>query len=171
MEALLRERGDVLDPEAFIALRRGNSATRVSLGLVEYILDIDLPDEVWEDETFLKAYFAVVDMVCWANVSVPLPTLHHQKPTCSLSLPWQDLYSYNAEQAKGHSGNNVLTVLMVSKGISLQTACDEVEAHYRTLMNSYLSAKDNLPSFGLAVDEDVARFVACEGHWAKGSIA
>jgi hypothetical protein len=60
---------------------------------------------------------------------------------------------------------------MVSKGISLQAACDEVEAHYRTLVNSYLSAKDNLPSFGLAVDEDVARFVACEGHWAKGSIA
>jgi hypothetical protein len=99
MEALLRERGDVLDPEAFIALRRGNSATRVCLGLVEYILGMDLPDEVWEDETFLKAYFAVVDMVCWANVSVPLPILRHQEPTCSISLS-PDRISTHTTQSK-----------------------------------------------------------------------
>jgi hypothetical protein len=68
-EAEYRERGEVLDMEAFKHLRRENSAIRLCFGLFEYTLGIDLPDHVFENEIFLKLYWDAADMVCWANVS------------------------------------------------------------------------------------------------------
>lgn len=67
-EAELRERGEVLDVKSFISLRRANSAVLLCFSLVEYILGIDLEDEVYEDPIFLDAYLAACDHVCWANV-------------------------------------------------------------------------------------------------------
>lgn len=72
-EAELRETRAVLDPETFRAVRRENSAIRLCLGVIEFSLGIDLPDEVFKDEQFMALYWAVVDMVDLANVSlVPL---------------------------------------------------------------------------------------------------
>lgn len=70
-EAELRERGEVLGLDDFVSLRRQNSAVLLCYSLVEYILGIDLADEVYEDATFAKAYWAACDFVCWANVSIP----------------------------------------------------------------------------------------------------
>lgn len=69
VEAELRERDEVLDVAHFMPLRRENSAIRVCFGLFEFALGIDLPDAVFQDETFMKCYWAAADMVCWANVS------------------------------------------------------------------------------------------------------
>ena len=77
-EAELRERGRVLNLESFMPLRRENSAVRLCFSLIEYVLGINLPDEVFEDPNFVKAYFAGVDLVCWANVSY----LHHSILPC-----------------------------------------------------------------------------------------
>lgn len=67
-EAELRETDTVLGLEAFEALRRENSAIRLCFGLFEYVLGVDLPDEVFADDAFLACYWAAADMVCWANV-------------------------------------------------------------------------------------------------------
>ena len=67
-EAELREQGKVLPLKDFIPLRRNNSAVVLCFALNEYNLGIDLDDEVYQDETFLEAYWAAVDHVCWANV-------------------------------------------------------------------------------------------------------
>lgn len=67
-EAELRERGEVLTLDEYIPLRRNNSAVLLCYSLVEYILGIDLPDEVFEDDDFADAYWAATDMVCWSNV-------------------------------------------------------------------------------------------------------
>jgi len=72
-EAGLRERGHVLGIEEFIPHRRQNSAVLLCFALVEYILGIDLDDEVYEDKTFNDAYWAACDYVCWANVRFPCP--------------------------------------------------------------------------------------------------
>lgn len=74
-EAELRERGQVLDIESFIPHRRDNSAILLCFSLIEYILGIDLEDEVYEDPTFLDAYWAACDHVWWANVCFTL--LYH----------------------------------------------------------------------------------------------
>ena len=69
-EASLRERGEVADLNAYLLLRRENGGVRDCFALIEYALDIDLPDEVYADPVFQKFYFAGVDMVIWANVSL-----------------------------------------------------------------------------------------------------
>lgn len=75
IEAELRERGEVLDVKSFIPLRRNNSAVLLCFSLVEYILGIDLDDEVYEDATFMDAYWAACDYVCWSNVCFILLTV------------------------------------------------------------------------------------------------
>ncbi|KAF9490782.1 terpenoid synthase [Pleurotus eryngii] len=147
-EAELRERGEVLDIEPFTALRRENSAIRLCFGLFEYALGIDLPDEVFQDKTFQDMYFAAVDMVSWSN----------------------DVYSYNMEQAKGHSGNNIVTVLMKSKAMGIQEAVDHVGVHFQQIMDIYMESKSRLPSWGPEVDANIARYVEALGHWAKGNL-
>lgn len=69
MEAERRGLGIILDLHRFIVHRRENSAMRVCLTMAEYILGIELPDAVFEDAAFQSVYWAVVDMVCWSNVS------------------------------------------------------------------------------------------------------
>jgi hypothetical protein len=55
--------------ERYEALRRENSAVRLCFMLAVYALQIDLPDEVFEDAAFNTIYFAACDLVWWANVS------------------------------------------------------------------------------------------------------
>jgi hypothetical protein len=69
LEAKLREQGKVLGFEEFIPHRRHNSGVPLCLALVEYILGIDLDERVYEDATFMNAYWAACDYVCWSNVS------------------------------------------------------------------------------------------------------
>jgi hypothetical protein len=69
-EAQLREHGEVLGFEEFIPHRRQNSGVLLCLALVEYVLGIDLDDKVYEDATFMDAYWAACDYVCWSNVGV-----------------------------------------------------------------------------------------------------
>jgi hypothetical protein len=68
-EVSLRETKEVLPLAAYIDLRRDNSAVMPCCTILEYSLGLELPDELFEDETFLKVYWAAVDMVCWSNVS------------------------------------------------------------------------------------------------------
>ncbi|KAH9958616.1 terpenoid synthase [Russula dissimulans] len=147
-EAEYRERGEVLDMESFKHLRRENSAIRLCFGLFEYSLGIDLPDEVFENQIFERLYWAAADMVCWAN----------------------DVYSYNMEQAKGHTGNNIVTVLMKARGCDLQTASDLIGAHYAELMEHYLADRERLPSFDPQIDADVRLYVRAMENWPIGNL-
>ncbi|KAF8867870.1 isoprenoid synthase domain-containing protein [Infundibulicybe gibba] len=136
-EAELRENGEVLDLEDFIALRRENSAVRLCFSLIEYALGTNLPQEVYEDPIFQEIYFAGVDLVCWSN----------------------DIYSYDMEQAKGLSGNNVMTVLM--KTMTVQEAADYVGVYCKKIIDIYLSAKDRL---------HLSRYIEAIGSWLIGNL-
>ncbi|KAI0077886.1 terpenoid synthase [Panus rudis PR-1116 ss-1] len=147
-EAEYRERGEVLDLSSFEALRRENSAIRVCFGLFEFALGVDLPDEVFENPQFMNLYWAAADMVCWAN----------------------DVYSYNMEQAKGHSGNNIVTVLMKAKNVDLQTASDLVGIKFNELMQTFISGKQGLPSWGPSTDNAVQAYIRAMEHWVVGNL-
>ncbi|EIW84218.1 terpenoid synthase [Coniophora puteana RWD-64-598 SS2] len=148
VEAELREQGRVLDLRSFILLRRENSAVRCCLALAEYALGLELPDAVFNDPAFQSVYFCAADMVCWSN----------------------DVYSYNMEQAKGHTGNNVVTVLMQEHGIDLQAAADRVGEVFGQLMEHYTSGSRSLPTWGGKVDADAARFLEAAGQWVVGNL-
>ncbi|KAI0925898.1 Linoleate 10R-lipoxygenase cop4 [Taiwanofungus camphoratus] len=147
-EAEYRERGYVLDMASFETLRRENSAIRLCFGLFEYVLGVDLPEGVFEDPVFMTLYWAAADMVCWSN----------------------DVYSYNMEQAKGHSGNNIVTVLMRQKNVDLQTASDLVGEHFATLMDRFVTAKGGLPSWSPSVDAAVSDYVRAMEYWVTGNL-
>ncbi|KAF5327834.1 hypothetical protein D9619_004382 [Psilocybe cf. subviscida] len=145
-EAELRERGEYLNLKTFIPLRRNNSAILLCFSIVEYILGIDLEDEVYEDPNFSAAYWAACDHVCWAN----------------------DLYSYDLEQSRGQTGNNVVAILAKENKLTLQQSADFVGAKCDEFMSTYLNAKANLlPALG----PDAARFIEAIGCWTIGNIA
>ncbi|EDR08430.1 uncharacterized protein LACBIDRAFT_326872 [Laccaria bicolor S238N-H82] len=139
-EAELRERGDVLDLESFIPHRRNNSAVLLCFALAEYILGIDLDDGVYEDSAFNDAYWAACDF---------------------------DVYSYDMEQSKGHTGNNIVTVLMNEKNLTLQQASDYIGAYCSSLVERYLTAKARLsPSLG----SGPTRYIEALGYWMIGNL-
>ena len=71
VEADLREKHVVLDIEAYNKLRRENSAVRYCFGLFGLCLNADLPDEIFEHPVLMRMHLAAVDMITWANVSLP----------------------------------------------------------------------------------------------------
>ncbi|OCH86166.1 terpenoid synthase [Obba rivulosa] len=148
VEAGLRARGVVLEVDAYVRLRRDNSAVRFSFGLFGSILGVDLPDEVYENPVFSRMNDAAIDMVCWAN----------------------DLYSYNMEQAMGHTTNNIITVLMEHGHVDLQNAVDLVGGHWDELMNNFLANKKSLPSWGPELDLKVAAYIKGMEYWVVGNL-
>ena len=81
VEAGLREKNVVLDLVAYDQLRRENSAVRYCFGLFGYILDLDLPDEIFEHPVFMRMHLAAVDMVTWSNVMIILFDTAHSTYT------------------------------------------------------------------------------------------
>ena len=71
VEAELREKNIVLDAHAYNNLRRENSAVKFCFGLFGYMLNLDLPDEIFEHPVFTRMHLAATDMVTWANVGQP----------------------------------------------------------------------------------------------------
>ena len=163
-EAELRERGEVLSLKEFIPHRRNNSAVLLCYSLVEYILGIDLDDEIYEDPDFAEAYWAAVDHVCWSNVR-PLCL----RPPFQTSPLVQDVYSYDMEQSKGHTGNNVVTVLMKEKGISLQDAADYAGRQCNVFMQKYLQARSRVASSS-TLSPDALRYIDSLGQWVVGNL-
>lgn len=74
------------------------------------------------------------------------------------------------EQAMGHTGNNVITVLMQHKGLDLQGAADYVGAHYKGLIDTFLDAKRSLPSWGAERDAEVAQYAMAMENWVIGNL-
>lgn len=152
--------------DSFIALRRENSAVRLCFSLIEYCLGTDLPNEVFENPTFMEIYWAGVDLICWSNVSLSFIV----KVEGIYDRLFKDLYSYDMEQSKGISGNNIITVLMKNKNMDLQAAADYVGIHCQDLMECLISARHRLPSWGASVDAEVTRYVQSLGCWVKGNL-
>lgn len=95
-EAELQERGQILDIDSFIDLRREYSAVRLYFDLIESCSGIDLPEEVFEDPILLEIYWAAVDFVCWSNVR------------CSA-------YFYHSGAHTHHNRNRMYTPMIWSK--------------------------------------------------------
>ncbi|KAH9934236.1 terpenoid synthase [Fomitopsis serialis] len=147
-EAGYRERGVVLDAASYQALRRENSAVRPCFALIEYCLGVDLPDEVFDDPAFMVLYWATADMVNWSN----------------------DIYSYSVEQAQGIGGNNIVTVLMHEQDADVQASVNLAGDLFDALMDRFLEARDQLPSWGSDVDEAVRMYVKGLEHWTIGNL-
>ncbi len=74
------------------------------------------------------------------------------------------------ELSRGLEGNNFITVLMRTKNMDIQAACNFVGRHYEQLMDDFLTAKGSLRSFGCDVDPDVRRYIEACQHWPVGNL-
>lgn len=147
-EAENREHGTVLGLEDFMELRRGNSGVEVAFALIECILTIDLPPEVFEHPGLSKLRNLTGNMLFAAN----------------------DVYSYNKEQAGGHAANNLITVIQGERGVELQGAFDIAGEFFEGYVQEYLGCKEALPSWGPETDEAVSRYITGLECWVRGGI-
>ena len=77
------------------------------------------------------------------------------------------------EQSKGHTGNNIVTVLMQAYHFTLQQTSAHINEVYAELMHAYIGAKTLLDvhSFGEAqLDADVSRYIQAMENWPIGNI-
>ncbi|KAI0280317.1 terpenoid synthase [Russula aff. rugulosa BPL654] len=95
-------------------------------------------------------------MAVEAGLNIPNEVMDHPalESLCSLAAEslvlTNDMYSFNIEQASGHGGHNIVTVVMNEKGVDLDGAL----AWLGNIMESR-----TVPSWGPAIDSDVETFV------------
>lgn len=82
----------------------------------------------------------------------------------------KDIYSYNKEQAGGHSANNLITVIEGERGVELQEAFDIAGQLFQTSAEEFLRCKELLPSFGPEIDGMVSRYVKGLESWVGGGL-
>ncbi len=70
----------------------------------------------------------------------------------------------------GHTGNNIITVLMKEKNIDLQQAADYVGEHFKVLVDRFLECKAKLPSWGPKWDPAAAKFIMAMEDWVVGNL-
>ncbi|KIJ22614.1 hypothetical protein M422DRAFT_196968, partial [Sphaerobolus stellatus SS14] len=147
-KAKLHKKNEVLDIPGYVALRCESSAIQTCFDLIEYCLDLALPDYVHKDPIFVSGYNTALDLVFWAN----------------------DLFSYNMEQVKGHATANVVTVIMKSKKMDLQLTVGFIAGFCEALTFQLLNAKRALslhkdPAFSW----DAVRCLEAFGDWVRGN--
>ncbi|KAK1217827.1 hypothetical protein PQX77_019500 [Marasmius sp. AFHP31] len=139
---------DRLPPvEEFILMRRATIGAALVEAMVEYSLDIDLPDYVFEDPIFIAMSKAISDIMTWPN----------------------DLCSFNKEQADGDY-QNLVCVLQKAHKLTLQEAVDMLTQMIHNRVQDYASLKKRLPSFGPKVDAALSKYHTALEHFTQGCV-
>ncbi|KAF8883528.1 isoprenoid synthase domain-containing protein [Infundibulicybe gibba] len=131
----------------FILMRRATIGAAMVEAMVEYSLDIDLPDYVFEDPTVIAMSEATSDIMTWPN----------------------DLCSFNKEQADGDL-QNLVCCIMVEHRVGLQDAIDILTRMIDDRVGQYIELKSQLPSFGPEVDAELARYHKALEHFVQGTV-
>ncbi|KAG5641346.1 hypothetical protein DXG03_005452 [Asterophora parasitica] len=163
-EASDRTRGYVRGITDFLELRRLTAGAHASFFSVE--LGLDIPDEVIEH----PALESLVSLAADSTVLTNVRTLVYRLMQSSDSLGcWdQDLYSFNNEQAAGHGGHNIITVVMNEKGVNLDSALKWVGDYHEQVLSRFKAQRHRLPSWGLDMDVVVNTFVERLAYWIRG---
>jgi hypothetical protein len=164
-QAFYRADGIVPDLETYIEMRRDTSGCKPVFDLVEYSLDLELPDDVIEHPVIVALNQGANDLVTWSNVSATLPP---PRPYAN-EKDDQDLFSYNVEQSRGDT-HNMICVFMIHDGLSLQQAVDRVGEMCKQTIDAFIENQTQVPSWGDGVDRDVGLYVNGLQEWIVGSL-
>ena len=74
-QAFYRAEGIVPDLETYIEMRRETSGCKPAFDLIEYSLDLELPDDVIDHPIVMALKQGANDFVTWSNVSAISPPL------------------------------------------------------------------------------------------------
>ncbi|THU89284.1 terpenoid synthase [Dendrothele bispora CBS 962.96] len=142
-----RKMGHMPTIEEFIPMRRATIGGGMVEAMIQYSLDIDLPDFVFEHPVIRAMSDATNDLMTWPN----------------------DLCSFNKEQADGDY-QNLVFVVMEEKDLGLQDAVDHVIYMLSNRVAEYVALKQKLPSFGPQVDKELARYLKALEHFVQGTV-
>ncbi|KXN91260.1 Alpha-muurolene synthase [Leucoagaricus sp. SymC.cos] len=96
------------------------SLSQQILAMVEYALDIKLPDYVFEHPILVAMSEATTDIMTWPN----------------------DMYSFNKEQADGDY-QNLVCIIMEERNLELQGAMDKITEMMKERVDTYLTGLEN----------------------------
>ena len=65
--------------------------------------------------------------------------------------------------------HNIVTVAMHQYGIDIQGAMGWISKYHEQLVNSFLRAAENLPTWSSEIDAQVTRYVDGVGNWVRGT--
>ncbi|OSD03851.1 terpenoid synthase [Trametes coccinea BRFM310] len=146
-QARNRSTDEIPSVEDFIVLRRRTIGGPIVEAMVEYSLDLQIPEHVWEHPVLQEMSKAMIDIMTWPN----------------------DLCSFNKEQADGDFQNLVFCI-MVERGTDLQNAVDILTDMLAQRVADYVRYKSQLPSFGSEVDSELARYNKALEQYTQGTI-
>ncbi|CAL1697047.1 unnamed protein product [Somion occarium] len=133
--------------EEFIILRRRTIGGEIVEAMVEYSLDIVVPEHVWDHPILVGLSKAAIDIMTWPN----------------------DLCSFNKEQSDNDFQNLVFCV-MLERDVGLQHAVDIVTEMLADRVKEYVKLKAQLPSFGEEVDSELRRYFIALEHYVQGTV-
>ncbi|KIJ61711.1 hypothetical protein HYDPIDRAFT_31043 [Hydnomerulius pinastri MD-312] len=134
--AYKRSQDRIPSVDEFILMRRATIGGAMVEAMAEYSLDLDLPDEVFDSPIIQAMSDATNDLMTWPN----------------------DLCSFNKEQSDGDYQNLVFCI-MNERNVGLQAAIDILTEMLAQRVDDYVELKSKLPSFGPAVDAELARYL------------
>ncbi|KAI0753658.1 terpenoid synthase [Fomes fomentarius] len=146
-QARNRATDEIPSVEDFIILRRRTIGGPIVEAMVEYSLDLQIPEYVWDHPILQEMSKAVIDIMTWPN----------------------DLCSFNKEQADGDFQNLVFCI-MLERDCNLQTAVDVLTEMQAQRVADYIRYKAQLPSFGPEVDAELARYNKAIEQYTQGTV-
>ena len=161
-EASDRAKGHIRSIEDYLKLTRLTAGGYPSFVAVEAGLNI--PNEVMSHPTLQTLCALAAESLVLTNVRISLGC---HEPIV-LTPDFQDMYSYNIEQASGHGGHNIVTVVMNENGVDLDGALHWLGEYHGQVLSKFQAQRCTLPSWGPAIDSDVGAFVERLGYWIRG---
>ena len=169
-QAECRADGSIPDLDTYIWMRRETSGCKPVFDLIEYSLDLELPDAVVEHPVIVALNNGANDLVTWSNVSVPVSLLS-PIPICQwlTRSAQQDIFSYKVEHARGDN-HNMINVFMAKDGLTLQQAVDRIGDMCKQTIDTFVENQAQVPSWGDDIDKEVKLYVNGLKEWIVGSL-
>ncbi|KAF5319865.1 hypothetical protein D9758_018520 [Tetrapyrgos nigripes] len=136
-----QEAGSYANNRRVHPMRRATIGCGMVEAMIEYSLDIDLPDYIFEHPIIRAMSDTTNDLMTWPN----------------------------KEQADGDY-QNLVFVVMEEKDLDLQDAIDYVIHMLNDRVADYRALKKSLPSFGPHVDAELARYLRALEHFVQGTV-
>ncbi|KAH6913337.1 isoprenoid synthase domain-containing protein, partial [Coprinopsis sp. MPI-PUGE-AT-0042] len=125
-EYIDREQEIIRGVPSYLSLRRETVAVKPAISLLA--LEAGVPPWVLECDWVKKDEICCIDMVIIGN----------------------DVYSWNAEQARGEAGHNLITTLMNIHSMSVQDTMNYADKLHQRVVDDFLQVRDNLDTLTIS---------------------
>ncbi|CDO69934.1 hypothetical protein BN946_scf184836.g8 [Trametes cinnabarina] len=167
-QARNRSTDEIPSVEEFIVLRRRTIGGPIVEAMVEYSLDLQIPEHVWEHPVLQEMSKAMIDIMTWPNDLCSF-NVRRSAPTHLLTLSNRVPCHPQKEQADGDFQNLVFCI-MIERDTDLQNAVDILTDMLAQRVVDYMRYKSQLPSFGAEVDSELARYTKALEQYTQGTI-